>query len=144
MAASASVTNSSSKPSTGAAVAQSAGSASVGSQGTTTFPPTVAPALVTIYQAYIQDPTEFTVPPSADSAQLVLIQGDQVGIQVRDGNPADFGALLAELQNAGMQILASDATYGLIQGMLPIAQLPAVAALPEIPSVGAMFRPVLQ
>jgi hypothetical protein len=111
---------------------------------TVVFPPTVAPALVTIYQAYIQNPSDFTVPPSPDAAQQVLIQGSNVGIEVHVSNPADFDAVVADLQNAGMQILASSATYDLIDGLLPIAQLPTVAQLPQMPSIGAMFRPIAQ
>jgi hypothetical protein len=74
---------------------------------------------------------------------LVVIQGTNVGIQVQDNNPGDFSAPMAELQTAGMQITSSSATYGLIVGMLPIAQLPALAALPQAPSVTPLMQPIL-
>ena len=72
-----------------------------------------------------------------------MIQGTNVGIQVHDNNPADFATLVSQLQAAGMQISSSSATYGLVVGMLPIAQLPAVAGLPEVPSVTPMFQPMV-
>jgi hypothetical protein len=112
---------------------------------TSTLPPNVAPALATIYQAYEQDPTGFTgVTSSTDGANLVVIQGDNVGIQVHDGNPADFNTLVTELQNAGMQITVADATHGLVVGMLPVAQLPTVAGLPQVPSVAALMYPIVK
>ena len=72
-----------------------------------------------------------------------MIQGSNVGIQVHDNNPADFATLMSQLQAAGMQISSSSATNGLIVGMLPIAQLPAVAGLPEVPGVTPMFQPMV-
>jgi hypothetical protein len=74
---------------------------------------------------------------------LVVIQGSNFGIQVHDSNPADFDHLLTELANAGLQVTSSSAYYGTIVGMLPISQLPAVATLPEAPSVTPLFRPTL-
>ena len=47
---------------------------------------------------------------------------------------------MSELQGAGMQITTSSATYGLVVGMLPIAQLPAVAASADASSVTPQFR----
>jgi hypothetical protein len=61
---------------------------------------------------------------------------------VHDSNPADFDLLLTELQNDGMQVTSSSAYYGTIVGMLPISQLPAVAALTEAPSIAPQFQPM--
>jgi len=99
--------------------------------------------LSAIYSAYQANPSGFS---SADlpaiGASLVVLDGTNVGIQVHDGNPGDFSTLLGELQTAGMQVTVSDASHGLVVGMLPIAQLPVVAALPEAPSVTPQFYPV--
>jgi hypothetical protein len=120
---------------------QSGGSTATGSQSS--LPANASPVLSVIYDAYTQDPTNFLANlPSTDLANKVVIQGSNVGIQVHDNNPADFATLVSQLQAAGMQILSSSATYGLVVGMLPIAQLPAVAGLPEVPSVTAMFQPL--
>jgi hypothetical protein len=105
----------------------------------------VAQQLVTIYQAYIQDPSNFHgVSSSTDGAQLVVVQGNNVGIDVHTNNPGDFAAVMTELQSAGMQITASDAAHGLIDGLLPIAQLPTVANLPQAPSVNPLWIPIMQ
>ena len=99
---------------------------------------------MTIYQEYEQNPTGFSGnTSSANGANLVVIQGDDVGIQVHDGNPADFAALVTELQNAGMQITTADAAYGTVVGLLPIAQLPTVGGLSQAPSVTALMQPIL-
>ena len=100
-------------------------------------PSDAAQVLAGIYSAYEADPTHFSGDTlTVSGARLVVIDGTNVGIQVHDGQLAgDFSTLLTELQTAGMQVTISDATYGLVVGMLPIAQLPVVAALPQTPSV---------
>jgi hypothetical protein len=52
--------------------------------------------------------------------------------------------LITELQSDGKQILESDTTYGIIEGMLPIAQLPTIAQLPQTLSVVPMFKPIVE
>ncbi len=123
--------------------APSGGTGGTGSQ--TNLPGNVGASLGVIYNAYEQNPAGFPANlPSTDGANLVLIQGSNVGIQVQDGNPADFGTLLTELQSAGMQVTTSSAQYGLIVGMLPISELPTVADLPDAPSVTALMQPMLR
>jgi hypothetical protein len=121
------------------------GTQSGGSSDTSTpssLPPNASPTLAAIYDAYTQDPTNFLADiQSMGVAGKVVIQGSNVGIQVHDNNPADFATLVSQLQADGMQIVSSSATYGLVEGMLPIAQLPAVAGLPEVPGVAPMFQP---
>ena len=39
-----------------------------------------------------------------------------------------------------MQITASSEQYGIVVGFVPVAQLPAVAALPDAPSVTPLFQ----
>jgi hypothetical protein len=101
------------------------------------LPANVAQALDVIYNAYEQDPSTFSPSsvPSTNGANLVQIQGTNVGIQVQDSNPANFNTLLANLQSAGMQVTLSSANYGMVVGFLPIAQLPTVAALADAPSI---------
>jgi hypothetical protein len=95
-----------------------------------------------IYNAYEQDPSSFPANlPSTDGALKVIIQGSNVGIQVQDSNPADFAAMLSSLQSDGMQIQTSSAAYGMVVGMLPIAELPAVAQLTDAPSVTPLMQP---
>jgi hypothetical protein len=117
-----------------------------GSSSTSTnpLPPNAAVVLDVIYNAYTQNPSDFLADlPSTNGANRVVIQGTNVGIQVSDNNPADFNTLVSQLQAAGMQITTSSAAYGMVVGMLPIAQLPAVAGLSEAPSVTALYQPSL-
>jgi hypothetical protein len=112
---------------------------------TTTLPANVSPALATIYAAYEADPSDFPADiPVTNGATLVQIQGTSVGISVKDSNPADFNTLVTALQSAGMQITDSSATYGLVVGFLPVAQLPTVAALSDAPSVAPLYQTMLQ
>jgi hypothetical protein len=118
---------------------QSAGG--TGSQSS--LPANVSQTLDVIYNAYTQDPAGFPANlPSTDGAGMVVIQGNNVGIQVQDGNPAEFNSLLTELQNDGMHVTISSAQYGTIVGLVPIAQLAAVASLPQAPSITPEFMPV--
>jgi hypothetical protein len=107
------------------------------------LPSNVSVTLDAVYAAFQQDASDFPANlPTTNEANLVVIQGDNVGIEVHDGNPSDFYTLVTELQNAGMQITSSSATYGVVVGMLPIAELPNVAALPQTTSMGALMQPV--
>jgi hypothetical protein len=124
-------------------VARAGGTTGPGSQ--TSLPPNVSPTLDVIYDAYEQNPGGFPANlPATDGATLVVIQGTSVGIQVRDSNPADFATFLTDLENAGMQVTIASAQNGTVVGMLPISQLPAVADLPDAPSVAPLFQPILQ
>jgi hypothetical protein len=100
------------------------------------LPDNVSAALNTIYQQYENDPATFSgVAPSTDGANLVVVNGNEVGIQVRDSSPAEFQSLTAMLNSAGMTISSSSATYGLVVGMLPISELLAVAQFSQAISV---------
>jgi hypothetical protein len=122
-----------------------AGGGGTDSGSTSSLPPNVSKTLDVMYGAYVQDPSHYPANlPQTNGANLVVIQGTNVGIQVHDNNPADFNTLVTELQAAGMQITSSSATYGLVVGMVPITQLPAVAAIPGAPSVTPMFQPILR
>ena len=73
----------------------------------------------------------------------LVINGTSVGIQVKADNSGDFSSFVTTLQSDGMQVLDSSSTYGLVEGMLPIGQLPAVAQLPQTLSITPMFNPIL-
>jgi hypothetical protein len=104
------------------------------------LPPNASQVLDVIYNAYIQNPSDFPADiPATNGANTVVVQGTNVGIQVHDDNPGDFNTLVSALQAAGMQITSSSATYGTVVGMLPVAQLPTVAALSDAPSIAALY-----
>ena len=90
-------------------VAQSGGTTGTGSP--TGLPANVSQTLDVIYNAFEQNPGGFPANvPATDGANMVEIQGSNVGIQVQDSNPAQFGTLLTDLQNAGMQVTISSAS----------------------------------
>lgn len=124
-------------------LARAGGTTGPGSQ--TSLPPNVSQTLDVIYDAYEQDPGGFPADlPATNGANLVVIQGTSVGIQVHDNNPAEFATLLTDLQNAGMQVTIASAQYGTVVGMLPVSQLPAVAELPEVLSLAPLYRPTFK
>jgi hypothetical protein len=126
-----------------AMIAREGGTTGSGSQNS--LPANVAVTLDVIYDAYQQNPGQFPANlPATDGANLVVIQGSNVGIQVHDGNPTDFATLLTELESDGMQVTTSSAQFGTIVGMLPISQLPAVAELTDAPSVAPLWQSSLK
>lgn len=135
--------NAASSPVSTSPASQSTGTTTSGS--TTTLPANVSQTLNVIYNAFEQDPSAFpTSLPTTNGANLVEIQGTNVGIQVHDGNPADFNTLVSSLQSAGLQITISNAQSGTVAGFLPIAQLPTIAALSDAPSIAPLDQPSLK
>jgi hypothetical protein len=108
------------------------------------LPANVSAPLQAIYQQYQDFKTSGgtgTFTPTGVNG--VVISGTNVGINFHTTDTADFNATLAELQSDGLQVTTSSATYGVIDGMLPIAQLPAVAQISASASVTAMYHPVM-
>jgi hypothetical protein len=99
-------------------------------------------SLYTQYESY--ESSGGAGPFSPTGANLLVINGTDVGIQVKDTSTGDFSTLITELQGDGMQILDSSSTYELVEGMLPIAQLPAAAQLPQALSITPMTNPILE
>lgn len=93
----------------------------------TSLPPNVAAALNSLYQEYESSGGSL---PSGYSNSLLEISGDSVGVNLQM-NPAigDFSSFLSQLESDGLTVTSSSATYGLVDGMLPIGDLPAVAQL---------------
>ena len=83
-------------------------------------------------------------PSSAPEAKYVMIQGSNVGVDVRWTGAGDFNAMLQALENLGMQVTAVDSTTGTIEGMLPIAQLANAATTANVSSMTAVYRPVMR
>lgn len=109
------------------------------------LPANVGTPLQSLYAQYeTYESSGGAVPFSPTGANLLVINGTDVGIQVKDTSTGDFSTLIAELQGVGMQIRNSSSTYGLVEGMLPIAQLPTVAQLPQTLSVAPMSNPILE
>ncbi len=93
------------------------------------------------YEAYESSGSSGSFRPAGMNG--LVINGTSVGIQVKANNTGAFSGFVSTLQSDGMQILDSSSTYGLVEGMLPIGQLPAVAQLPQTLSITPMFNPIL-
>jgi len=72
---------------------------------------------------------------SFTSSQTALIDvvGNQVRVDIRGAG--DVNSLVSTLSGAGMQVQSTDATTHTVEGLLPIAQLPAVAQLSQVSSI---------
>jgi len=74
----------------------------------------------------------------------IVIDGTNVGINIHTNDSASFDALLAQLKDAGVQVSSESASHGIIDGMVPIDKLPAIAQISSTLSVTPMFRPVMR
>lgn len=101
------------------------------------LPANVAAPLQALYTEYVQAGTSFT--PSQPSDKLLQISGDDVEVSLKIASSADFDTALSQLQSDGMQVNNSSASYLLIDGMLPISELPAAAQIAS--SVNAVPPP---
>jgi hypothetical protein len=107
------------------------------------LPANVSQALQTIYQEYKAFQGTGGDIFTSSQANVVVLNGTNVGVQVHANGTGDFNAFIAQLKSEGMQVTASDATYGIVEGMLPIAQLPSVAVDPQTLSITPMYKPIL-
>ena len=112
------------------------GSTGTGTTTTNPLPDNVSVILDTAYEEYESG----TLPTSTQPGQVEL-QGSNVGVQIRVSNSADFSAMLAQAESLGLQVTTSSATYNMVDGFLPIAQLPAAAQLPGTPSIEPLLYP---
>lgn len=98
--------------------------------------------LLTIYQEYqafttANDQGQF----HSSQADLVDIRGTTVGLDV--SGVGDFNALQTTLRNQGMQITGVDPVRRIVEGFLPIAQLPTIAANPQVSGILPVYKPFL-
>jgi len=96
--------------------------------------------LNTIYQEFEQQGGSATFTSSL--AGVVEIQGTKVGVDVHMAG-GDFGTFVTTMTNLGMQVQTTDATDGIVEGLLPIAQIPAVAQNSQTLSLSPIYTPKL-
>jgi hypothetical protein len=98
--------------------------------------------LNTIYQQYKSSggTGDFSTP----LASFIRVKGTDVGIEVHGNGTGNLSTLVASLESLGMQIQSTDATSETVIGMLPIAQLPAVATNSQTFGVTPEYVPMLQ
>ncbi len=73
----------------------------------------------------------------------LVINDTSVGVNIHDSDAATFKTILAELQTDGLQVTDDSAAYGIIDGMLPIGQLPTVANISPTLSISPMLKPIV-
>jgi hypothetical protein len=103
-------------------------------------PANVAAPLQSLYNEYAAAGSG-TFKPSQPTDSQLQISGNNVEVSIKVGSGTAFATALAQLQTDGMQVSASSATYGLVEGMLPISELPSAAQLAS--SVNAVPPPAL-
>jgi hypothetical protein len=91
------------------------------------LPGNVASALQSLYQEYEAEGSGSSFTPSLPSDKLLQISGTSVAVDLKMPPAGDFNSFVAMLQSDGVQVTSSSAAYGLVEGMLPIVELPAVA-----------------
>jgi len=103
-----------------------------------TLPPNVSGALNAIYQ---QSNQGSDVPVISTGPGSIVIDGTNVGVSVHGNGQGSFSDFVGSLQNLGMQVNASSDVTWTVTGMLPIAQLPTAAQMPQTRSITPMYRP---
>ncbi|HWE38007.1 MAG TPA: Ig-like domain-containing protein [Isosphaeraceae bacterium] len=113
-------------------------------------------ALITTYFNYqnyltIQNHSpSFAASVQNTQAKTLQFQGDSVGVDVSIFTDAKSSYADAEtaLKNLGMQVTATDAQQGIVEGFLPIAELPTVVALRTVDGyslvagISPIYRPI--
>ncbi|CAN5710509.1 hypothetical protein BH23PLA1_BH23PLA1_35800 [soil metagenome] len=74
-------------------------------------------------------------------SKSLRIEGESVGVQIRASKKLE--PALAFLRGLGLEGEAIEPRLKIVEGLLPIAQLPAVAASNQIVGIAPSVRPVL-
>jgi hypothetical protein len=106
------------------------------------LPANVTAALQSLYQEYESAGGGSSFKPSLPSDSLLQISGDSVGVSLKMSSSGDFPTFLSQLQSDGLQVTSSSATYGMVDGMLPISDLPTIAQLAS--SVTPTSPPIME
>ena len=85
--------------------------------------------LQSMYQEYESQGGSSSFTPGQPSDKLLQISGTSVEVSLKIASGSNFDTALSQLQSDGMQVSSSSSTYALIEGMLPIAELPAAAQI---------------
>jgi hypothetical protein len=83
-----------------------------------------------------------TTPTLTTQFPMLRFQGNSVGVNIKASN-GNFAAMVTALTNLGMTINTQSAAFGLVEGFLPINQLPTASALPAVASIVPNFKPMM-
>jgi hypothetical protein len=90
-------------------------------------PANLSIALRSLYREYEDQGGGSHFTPSLPGGRPLLIRGSRVGVLIKVAFPPALGADVRALRADGLQIIRTVPAYGLAEGMLPLAKLPAVA-----------------
>jgi hypothetical protein len=94
--------------------------------------------LIHVYQSF-----ETTGNASALPGQFPMLQfkGNSVLVDVKMQDGSSFSTFQSQLTSLGMQVTASSAYYGLVDGYVPIAELPSLATMASTMSATPGYKP---
>jgi hypothetical protein len=84
-----------------------------------------------------------TTPTLATQFPMLRLQGNSVGVDIK-ASSGNFAAMVTTLKNLGMTINTQSAAFGLVEGFLPINQLPTASALPAVASIVPNYKPMMR
>jgi hypothetical protein len=91
------------------------------------------------YQAFVNAGGEGTFSPTG--VEGLQINGNHVAVKVSTLDGRQFARILAELQRDGFRVTQSSLLDGVIDGKLPIGQLPTVAKMSPMVTIRPLFKP---
>jgi hypothetical protein len=100
-----------------------------GVQSPAALPANVSAPLRSLYREYEDQVRDNGSTPSLSSDGSPSIRGLEIAVRIKVAFPPALDAYLPKLRADGLQIIRTVPAYGLAEGMLPVAKLPAVAQL---------------
>jgi hypothetical protein len=92
--------------------------------------------LITIYQEFQAQGGSSTF--TSSKAGVIKIQGGTVGVDIHTTG-SNFGQFVSTMSSLGMQVQTKDATHGIVEGFLPIGQLPTVAQNTQTVAISPIY-----
>ena len=77
-------------------------------------------------------------------SKTIMVQGTSVGVDLVFNGSGDFNTQIAQLQGVGMKITATNAKLGIVEGYLPISELPAIARDGYISNIAPIYKPIIR
>jgi hypothetical protein len=99
--------------------------------------------LGTIYTQYINFETAGGTGTFTSSlSSRYYLSGTSVGVSIRLSSSGNFSTLVSQLEEAGLQVSATSTQNLLVEGYLPIAELPVIANDAYVVGLSALSKPV--
>ncbi len=97
--------------------------------------------LIDVYQAYTNGDTTH-IATKFPNIEFQSSQSSMVGVDINWNGSGSYTSYVASLKNLGMQVTAMTGTnYGIVEGFLPVSQLPTVAEEPQTADLHPIYAP---